>query len=118
MLNIRWCLTAITDAILNDFTTAGAVTIRGLSGRGCPSGRGLVEMFCFKKALQVHATCNLLHVLPLPDDQKAKITHLLSSHEVYRAQCGYENVDSVKQRQWLQAYRPAVRKLIIFFGDR
>lgn len=113
--NQRWALKAVSDGITDGHLDASCCSVRNLSGKGQPGGRGTVDHLLFKKNLRSHVIGTMCASLPLTAEEKVDIDGMFQSHKTYREAFGFAT--EPKSRIFLSKYDASVKELIILLGD-
>ena len=111
---VMWVLEFANDTML-DSGGPLPLSVRALSGKGHPGGKGLLDFWLYKGCLLTHLTNTLLNEVNLPTETKTEIRSLFDSPTIYRSLFGYKY--ETKPRQWLAKYSESVQKLIFLIGD-
>ena len=112
---LLWVLGCVTDTVLYLELSPGQISVRALSGKGQPGGKGLVDYWLYKGCLRTHLTNTLLSELNIPSEATSEIRGFFESHAIFRNLFGYKTEN--KPRQWLAKYSANVQKLIFLIAD-
>ena len=74
-------------------TEAGECTIKGLSGRGLPGNKGLLDLVLYQWQLRTHLLNETLAALMVSPASKSKLRSAFSSYKSFEAEC--RNTESI-----------------------
>ena len=80
-------LEGVNFRIRNKTLEAGENTVKGLSGRGMPGNRGLLDLVMMQFTLRTHFLNETLAALTISDSSKATLRHALSSFQKFESEC-------------------------------
>ena len=84
---------------------AGENTVKGLSGRGMPGNRGLLDLVMMQFNLRTHFLNETLAVLTISDSSKATLRNAFSSFQKFESEC-----EGAAGIAWIGVLEPAAQK--------
>ncbi|CAK0895676.1 unnamed protein product [Prorocentrum cordatum] len=111
---IHWCTAGLLDLVTAKMTTAGEISLRQLTGRGLPGGKGLLDLLIAKQELG-HCIIKKVHDMGLNASTLQRLETWISGHDAYRSMVGYKAGE--KDASWRTALKQSSKLAIALFED-
>ncbi|CAK0909905.1 unnamed protein product [Prorocentrum cordatum] len=110
----HWCTAGLRDLVTAKMTTAGEISLRQLTGRGLPGGKGLLDLLIAKQELG-HCIIKKVHDMGLNASTLQRLETWISGHDAYRSMVGHKAGE--KDASWRAALKQSSKLAIALFDD-
>ena len=112
--SMLWCVCGLIDWVRAGLASTGELSVRQLSGKGLPGGKGVLDVLIGKQEV-AHALTRTSESIGLSPDLARHLSQWSLSHTNYRADMGY--TPGEKDTQWVSAMSPPDIKFLDLFQD-
>ena len=109
---LNWMIEYVLDRVLSRTMTASEFSVNGLSGKGCPGNKGLLDLALYKAEVSKHSLYTVLETLPGDARSKELIREHGKGFKEIRSCFGYPNDTDAKKNPWVSLMDLGLQRFI------